>query len=195
MNIQILIEALRELLIIFPVIILTITAREYIEGYIAFKLGDTTAKDARLLNFNPLNFIDGLGLILFIAFGYGWSKNIPIDYRKFKKPIWYLYIEIAGILFNLITAFFFILLIILYRPSPDGYIYHFFMNMIKINLNYFLISFFPILPLTCGRVISILWEDYSKLEFLCILFFVIFFILGGGKVLDKIVMIPIKIIE
>lgn len=196
MSIQILIEALREFLVLIPSILIAITIHEFTTGYVAYKLGDTTPVDTGLLKFNPFNFIDALGLIFFIIFGYGWSKNIPVDYRNFKKPVlWYFYSELSGILSNLFVALFFILLVILYKPAPDGYIYNLFMNIIKINLNYFLICFFPVLPLSVGRLITVIWYNYSKTEFWGLLFLFIFFIFGGNTLLDKIVAIFIKIIE
>jgi len=196
MSIQTVIEALRELLILAPAILIAITVHEYIQGYVAWKLGDTTPVDTGMLKFNPRFFIDGLGFIYFIAFGYGWSKSIPIDARNFKKPLlWSFYVGIAGIGANLLVAALFMLLIILYKPAPEGYIYNLFMHIIRINLNYFLISFFPILPLTGGRVLSVLWEYYAKTEFIGIIFLFIFFIFGGTKLLDSIVINFINLIQ
>jgi len=195
MSIQVLIEALREFLVIIPSILLAITFREYIVGYIAYKLGDTTPVDTGLLSFNPFNFIDNIGLIFFIAFGYGWGKQIAVDFRNLKKRSYYLYFELIGIFSNFVLALFFMLLIILYRPSPVGYIYNLFMNIIKINLNYFIVSFLPLLPLPGGRVVAFFWEDYNRTEFFCLILLFLFFILGGGNVFDVAVVNFMKIIE
>ncbi len=195
MSIQTIIEALRELLILIPAILIAITVHEYAQGYTASKLGDTTPLDTGMLKFNPQLFIDGLGLIFFIAFGYGWSKTIPIDARNFKKPfLWSIYVAASGILANFFVALLFMLLIILYKPAPEGYIYNLFMYIIKINLNYFLISLFPLLPLAGGRIISTIWENYSKTEFIGIMLLFLFLIFNGGKLLDSVIIYFINLI-
>ncbi len=188
MNIESVIDALRELLVLIPAILVAITVHEYFQGYVSLKLGDITLIETDTLKFNPILFIDTIGFISFIIFGYGWSKNIPIDIRNFKKPILYnLYASLVGIFSNLLVALILILLIILYKPHPDGYIYNLFMYTIKINLNYFIISLFPIFPLTGGQIITSIWDKYSKTEFIGITFLLLFFIFGGAKSLDSLV--------
>lgn len=107
MTVHTLIDALRELLIILPAILFTITIHEFSQGIIAVKMGDTTPIETGLTKFNPFNFIDNFGLICFILFRYGWSKSITIDPRNFKNPkLNYLTVISAGITANLLAAFF-----------------------------------------------------------------------------------------
>ena len=70
---------------------------EYSHGYVAWKLGDPTAKKAGRLTLNPLPHVDPVGTVLvpmglilmYLIFGgglfiFGWAKPVPIDPRYFK---------------------------------------------------------------------------------------------------------------
>ena len=70
---------------------------EYAHGYVAFKLGDPTAKQAGRLTLNPVPHVDPVGTILVplglvilnLVFGgalfiFGWAKPVPIDPRYFR---------------------------------------------------------------------------------------------------------------
>ena len=63
-----------------------ITLHELAHGYAAYRLGDTTAKDAGRLTLNPLRHIDIFGLVMMVAFKFGWAKPVPVDMRRFKNP-------------------------------------------------------------------------------------------------------------
>ncbi len=187
MTIHTLIDALRELLIILPAILFTITIHEYFQGIMAIKLGDTTPEDTT--KFNPFNFIDNFGLICFILFRYGWSKSITIDPRNFKNTrLNTVTVILTGLAANLIAAFLFILLIVLYKPKPDEYIYKLFMAIIQINLNFFFINFLPLLPLAGGRIISIFYPKYIKFEIIGITLLLFIFIFDLTRFIDIIVL-------
>ena len=66
--------------------LLCITFHEVSHGYVAYRLGDTTAKDAGRLTLNPLKHIDPMGLLMMVVFKFGWAKPVPVDMRYFKKP-------------------------------------------------------------------------------------------------------------
>lgn len=77
------------LALLIPVIVL----HEVAHGYVAYLLGDRTAKDSGRLTLNPLKHIDGFGSILLplmlaigqistighVAFLYGYAKPVPIN--------------------------------------------------------------------------------------------------------------------
>lgn len=69
-----------------PVILLALTIHEASHGYIAYKLGDYTAKITGRLSLNPLRHLDPVGTICMLLFGFGWAKPVPIDTRNFKNP-------------------------------------------------------------------------------------------------------------
>lgn len=56
------------------------------QALFADKMGDSTAKDAGLLSLNPLDHIDAIGLGLIVFLGFGWGRQIPIDPYAIKSP-------------------------------------------------------------------------------------------------------------
>ena len=73
------------LLSVVPALI-CITLHELSHGYVAYKLGDNTAKRMGRLTLNPIKHIDLVGLIMMVAFKFGWAKPVPVDMRNFKHP-------------------------------------------------------------------------------------------------------------
>ena len=66
--------------------LLCITIHELSHGYVAYRLGDDTAKRMGRLTLNPIRHIDLTGLLMMVVFRFGWAKPVPIDMRKFKNP-------------------------------------------------------------------------------------------------------------
>ena len=50
-----------------------ITLHEISHGYVAYKLGDNTAKNMGRLTLNPIKHIDIVGLIMMVVFKFGWA--------------------------------------------------------------------------------------------------------------------------
>ncbi len=72
-----------------------IVFHEVAHGWVAFKLGDPTARDRGRLTLNPIAHIDLFGTIImplalyFVTNGqlvFGYAKPVPIDPRYFKDP-------------------------------------------------------------------------------------------------------------
>lgn len=92
--------------IIIAASMLCIMFHEVCHGLTALKLGDTTAKDAGRLTFNPLKHIDLWGLLMMAIFKFGWAKAVPVDMRRFKHPVRDMAITAAaGPLSNVLLAF------------------------------------------------------------------------------------------
>jgi Zn-dependent protease len=88
-----------------PAILVAITVHEYSHGYVAYRLGDPTAKFAGRLTFNPIKHIDLFGFLAFLLFRFGWAKPVPINpynFRDMRKGM--LYTSLAGPLSNLLFA-------------------------------------------------------------------------------------------
>ena len=66
--------------------LLCITFHELSHGYVAYRLGDPTAKRMGRLTLNPIKHIDPIGLLMMITVKVGWAKAIPVDMRQFKHP-------------------------------------------------------------------------------------------------------------
>ena len=76
---------LNMLMSVIPALI-CITLHELSHGYVAYKLGDDTAKRMGRLTLNPIKHIDIMGLIMMIAFKFGWAKPVPVNMFNFENP-------------------------------------------------------------------------------------------------------------
>lgn len=91
--------------------LLCITLHELAHGYVAYRLGDDTAKRAGRLTLNPLRHIDIMGLVMMVVFKFGWAKPVPVNMWKFKNPKKGMAITAAaGPIANLIIALVFLFL-------------------------------------------------------------------------------------
>ena len=79
---SVIIQILATLVIVF----LALPLHELAHGWVAYKLGDPTAKYEGRLTLNPLASIDPMGAMFLLLFGIGWAKPVPIDSRYFKNP-------------------------------------------------------------------------------------------------------------
>ncbi len=98
-------EGLISLLLTLPVILIALTVHEMSHGYIAYKLGDPTARNMGRLTLNPLKHLDPIGALCMLLAGFGWAKPVPINTRYFKKPKRDMALSaLAGPVSNLILA-------------------------------------------------------------------------------------------
>jgi len=89
------VDVIRKILISALPILIAITFHEVSHGYVAYKLGDPTAKMLGRLTLNPIAHIDIFGtillpLLLVVAtngqFVFGYAKPVPINPMNFKNP-------------------------------------------------------------------------------------------------------------
>lgn len=88
-----LVQRLPEIVIQIIVFLFALSVHEAAHGWMAYKLGDPTAKWLRRITLNPIKHIDLIGTIilpLFLAFTgapvFGWAKPVPYVPRNLRKP-------------------------------------------------------------------------------------------------------------
>jgi Zn-dependent proteases len=98
-------ESLIIRLAISPFLILSLTFHEFAHAWMAYKLGDRTAKYEGRLSLNPLVHIDPIGFLMVLLVGFGWAKPVPVNPFYFKNPpLNTAMVALAGPLSNIILA-------------------------------------------------------------------------------------------
>lgn len=151
--------------------LICITLHELSHGFVAYKLGDTTAKDMGRLTLNPLKHIDIIGLIMMAVFQFGWAKPVPVNMYRFKNPKKGMAITaLAGPISNILIAMVFLLLYGFLWPllcmSEVGSVVLDMLNTTAvISLGFAVFNVIPIPPLDGSKILfSFLPQDiYDKL--------------------------------
>ncbi len=102
-------------------LLVAIIGHEIMHGWVAYKYGDNTAKDAGRLSINPIGHIDPVGSILVPAsmyfipmllgmgggFLFGWAKPVPVNMSTVIRNGGYnaaMQVSLAGIAYNFALA-------------------------------------------------------------------------------------------
>ncbi len=164
----------------FTAVIMAIVIHEVAHGYIAFRLGDNTAKFYGRLSLNPVKHIDVFGSLLLpgilILSGtgivFGWAKPVPVNFSNFTKPRRDIFlVSIAGVVANLICAVASALIIRLISIMPNSLILYgfsvFLINFMMFNLVLAAFNLLPIPPLDGSKILASLMhngalDDYAN---------------------------------
>ena len=151
--------------------LICITLHELSHGYVAYRLGDDTAKQAGRLTLNPIKHLDPVGLLMMLVFRVGWAKPVPVNMYRFKNPkrgmaITALAGPVSNILITIVFLFIYGLLYIPLQLSDVGqYILQMIMITAYISLGLAVFNFIPVPPLDGSKVLFSLMSDekYYKL--------------------------------
>lgn len=161
------------LLSVVPALI-CITLHELAHGYVAYRLGDDTAKRAGRLTLNPLRHIDIMGLLMMIVFKFGWAKPVPVNMWKFKNPKKGMAITAAaGPIANLLIALVFLFLYgflfaLLHRPGRSlNWLLEMLYITAYLSVALAIFNIIPIPPLDGSKVLFSCISDrsYTKLMY------------------------------
>ena len=84
---------------------LILPLHELAHGFVAYKLGDNTAKRQGRLTLNPLYHIDYIGALCMLLVGFGWAVPVPVNPYNLKNPKRDMaLVALAGPVANLIAA-------------------------------------------------------------------------------------------
>ncbi|MEK7105886.1 MAG: site-2 protease family protein, partial [Patescibacteria group bacterium] len=153
------------------ILIMSVVIHEFAHGYVAYRLGDNTARDSGRLTLNPLKHLDPFGsvilplLLILMKAGFviGWARPVPYNPNNLRnKRYGEILVSVAGILANLAVAILFGLLMryatLFGIPpfNPDPLLMHPFYNITSIivltNLVLALFNIIPIPPLDGSKI-------------------------------------------
>ncbi len=180
--------------LIIPAAFLAVVFHEISHGFVAYCMGDNTAKNRGRLSINPLKHIDVFGLICMIVFGFGWAKPVPINPYYFKKrKLGVVLVSLAGPLSNMLQALISISLALIVSKFSAGNIVfeilvQFFVILGILNVSLAIFNLLPVPPLDGSKILfSVLpYRSYSfVLEYERYGFLILFILLNVPFVSDS----------
>ena len=142
-----------------------ITLHEAAHGWVAWKLGDDTAKRSGRVSFNPARHIDPFGtlvlpgilLVMQSPFLFGYAKPVPVDFARLRRPrrdmIW---VAAAGPGINIAMAYLSALLMYVTVVAPDvagPWLFQNLKNALVLNVVLAVFNMLPLPPLDGSRVL------------------------------------------
>lgn len=183
------------------ILIMSVVIHEFAHGYVAYRLGDNTARLSGRLTLNPIKHLDPFGSIILpmlliisqAGFVVGWARPVPYNPNNLKNiRKGTILVAVAGILANILIAVLFGMLIRFasYFGLPayilDSQLIHPFYKITTIivltNLVLALFNLIPIPPLDGSKILfSFLPPQFRSLEnflerwgIFILLFFIVF---------------------
>ncbi len=125
-------------------LIIAITVHEFSHAYIAFRLGDDTARNQGRISFNPLVHLDPMGTLLLFVAGFGWGKPVPVNTNLLRRPVRrnMAAVTVAGVMANLLIAAV-IAFPFRFIDFPDEILMNLAVFTVQINI---VLAFFNLLP-------------------------------------------------
>jgi Zn-dependent protease len=148
-------------------LLIAIIGHEIMHGWVAYRYGDMTARNAGRLTINPISHIDPIGSILVPAmmyflpmlfgsdggFLFGWAKPVPVNTRTVVNNGGYnaaMQVSLAGITYNfMLAAFASAVLLGISQPVVDDsalYIF-FYLTVLQLVIINVVLGVFNLLPI------------------------------------------------
>ena len=162
-------------------VVTAITLHEAAHGWVAWKLGDDTAKRSGRVSFNPAKHVDPFGTLVLpgillamqAPFLFGYAKPVPVNFARLRRPrrdmIW---VAAAGPGSNIAMAYLAAILMYATVLVPDvaaPWLFQNLKNALLLNVVLAVFNMLPLPPLDGSRVVLGLLPrqlamPYAKLE-------------------------------
>ena len=157
------------ILIVFSVVLASLTVHEWAHAWTADRLGDPTARMLGRVSFNPVVHIDPIGTIVLpllamftTGFIFGWAKPVPVNISRFGNPKRdFMIVAAAGPASNLVIA---TAAALVFRSlggleSAGDPVMRVLYFAVSINVLLAVFNMLPVPPLDGGNVLSGLLPD------------------------------------
>ncbi|HEX6416063.1 MAG TPA: site-2 protease family protein [Candidatus Saccharimonadales bacterium] len=156
---------------VLGVILVSMTLHEAMHGFMAYFLGDDTAKLQGRLTLNPIKHIDPfltiiLPIILALTPGapiFGGAKPVPFNPDRVRYDEWgAALVALAGPLTNFLLAFVAFGIYALMGTPQSGFAAELSIIFVYVNLGFFVFNMIPIPPLDGSRVLYALAPEFVR---------------------------------
>ena len=149
------------LLAVLGVILLSMSLHEVAHAYVAYWLGDDTARAQGRLTMNPIKHIDpvmsiAVPLLLAATGGpiFGGAKPVPLNTNRIKSgDMGVALVAVAGPLVNLLLAYIAFCVVYYAQVPIDSGWGRYGLLMVQVNLGFFVFNMIPIPPLDGSRIL------------------------------------------
>ena len=124
------------------------TFHEFAHAWVAYRLGDPTAKDMGRLTLNPLKHLEVFGVLMVLSVGFGWAKPVmvnPANLRNGRRDM--ALVAVAGPLTNLLLAVVLALLWRLVGVLDNKFLDDVVLTSIGLNVTLLFFNLIPLAPL------------------------------------------------
>ncbi len=154
-------------------LVIALTVHEFAHAWSAYRLGDTTARDAGRLTLNPLAHLDVMGSLMLLVAGFGWAKPVPVNpyVLQRRSPSALMWVSLAGPASNFLMALLAAIpirlgLVPVYETLSQGAflptLWDFLVTFIVINLVLMLFNLIPLAPLDGDKIADYFFPPFMK---------------------------------
>ena len=163
-------DIITRIVITLGVVLFSMTFHEAMHAFVAYWLGDDTAKHQGRLTLNPVKHLDPfLSIILPVGLAiiggpiFGGAKPVPFNPERVKGGEWgAALVAVSGPLTNLLIAFISFGVWVAIGLPVNSLLGQIMEAMVYVNLGFFIFNMLPISPLDGSRVVYALAPEFVR---------------------------------
>lgn len=135
-------------------LLFSVIVHEVAHGWVAYRMGDPTAKWLGRLTLNPLKHLDPIGTLMLLIAGFGWAKPVPVNFNNIAdKRKGLILVSSAGIVANILLAFIALLSMRLFSSPSSEMTLILVYYVVQINITLAALNLIPIPPLDGSKIL------------------------------------------